>query len=205
MSWARICRLLGLAALAVFLTSAFTPLPNLLSRWLTIPRRLEPAEAIVVLGTRLTADWELSAASLYRTRYGIVLYRRGLAPLLVFTGPARGEGPAEATVRAELARELGIPAEVILTEAGAKTTREEAIRVGALLRPRGIRKILLVTNSLHMARARGLFERGGFEVLAAPTDDVSKASGEPEDRLQLMRQILGELIAQLYYRVAGYL
>jgi len=204
-SLARICRLLGLAALAVFLTSAFTPLPNLLGRWLTIPRRLEPAEAIVVLGTRLTPDWELSGASLRRTRYGIALYRRGLAPLLVFTGPARGEGPAEATVRAELARELGIPAEVILTEPGARTTREEAVRLGARLRPMGVRKILLVTNSLHMARARGLFERDGFEVLAAPADDLSKTSGEPEDRLQLMRQILEELIAQLYYRVAGYL
>jgi uncharacterized SAM-binding protein YcdF (DUF218 family) len=142
---------------------------------------------------------------LYRARYGIALYRRGLAPLLVFTGPARGEGPAEATVRAELARELGIPAEVILTETGAKTTREEAVRVGALLRPRGVRKILLVTNSLHMARARGLFERDGFEVLAAPTDDLSKTLGEPELRIELMRQMLEELIAQLYYRVAGYL
>jgi len=204
-SWARICRLLGLAALAVFLTSAFTPLPNLLSRWLTIPRRLEPAEAIVVLGTRLSPDWELSAASLYRARYGIALYRRGLAPLLVLTGPARGEGPAEATVRAKFARELGIPAEVILTEAGGRTTREEAVRVGALLRPRGVRKILLVTNSLAMARARGVFERASFEVLAAPPDDLSKTSGEPELRLGLMRQILEELIARLYYRVAGYL
>ncbi len=205
MSWARICRLLGLAALAVFLTSAFTPLSNLLSRWLTTPPRLEPAEAIVVLGTRLLPGLELSGSSLLRTRYGIALYRRGLAPLLVFTGPARGEGPAEATVRVELARELGIPAEVILTEAGARTTREEAVRLGARLRPMGVRKILLVTNSLHMARARGLFERAGFEVLAAPPDDLSKTSGEPEDRLQLMRQILEELIAQLYYRVAGYL
>lgn len=199
------CRLLGLAALALFATSTFTPLPNLLSRWLTISPRLEHAEAIVVLGTRLLPDLELSGASLDRTRYGIALYRRGLAPLLVFTGPARGEGPAEATVRAELARELGIPAEVILTETEARTTREEAVRVGALLRPMGVRKILLVTNSLHMARARGPFERAGFEVLAAPPDDLSNTSGGPEDRLQTMRQILEELIAQLYYRVAGYL
>jgi uncharacterized SAM-binding protein YcdF (DUF218 family) len=140
-----------------------------------------------------------------RTRYGIALYRNGLAPLLVFAGPARGESPAEATVRAELARELGIPAEVILTEAEARTTREEAVRLEARLRPMGVRKILLVTNSLHMPRARRLFELAGFEVLAAPSDDLSKTSGEPEDRLQLTRQMLEELIAQLYYRVAGYL
>jgi len=197
--------LLGLAVLAVFLTSAFTPLPNLLSRWLTTPPRLEPGEAIVVLGSSLRPDLELSGASSDRTRHGIALYRRGLAPLLMLTGPPRGGGPAEATVRAKLARELGIPAEVILTEAEARTTQEEAVRVGALLRPRGVRKILLVTNSLHMSRARGPFERAGFEVVAAPSDDLSNTSGAPEVRLQTMRQILEELIARLYYRVAGYL
>lgn len=205
MSWGRICRLLGLAGVALFIASAFTPLPNLLSRWVATPSRLEPAEAIVVLGGGVQPDGVLSNGSLRRALLGIKLHRKGLASFLVFSGPAEDEGSVEAAVRAELARELGILPEVILTETKARTTRQEAVRVGALLRPRGVRRILLVTDSQHMARARGLFEGAGFEVFAAPADDLSDRVYWPEERLRLMRRILQELLAGLYYWMAGYL
>ena len=205
MKWARIFRLLGLSGVILFFTSAFTPLPNFLARWVSTPSRLESAEAIVVLGGGLQPGGVLSNASLRRAIHGIALHRKGLASLLVFSGPARDEAPAEAAVRAELARQLEISPEAILTEAEAWTTREEAVRVGALLRPRGVRRILLVTDSQHMMRARQLFEHAGFEVLAAPADDFSNSVYGPEDRLRLMRRILEELLARLYYQVAGYL
>lgn len=203
--WTRICRLVGFAGVAFFLVSAFTPLPNILSRWLGTLSRLEPAEAIVVLGGGVSSDGKLNNSSMRRTVHGILLYRRGLAPLLVFMGPARDEGPAEAEVRAEIAQELGISPGVIVTEADVQTTREEAVRGGALLRKRGVRKILLVTDTYHMARARALFEQDGFEVLAAPAEGLSSRESSPEERLRLMRRILGELFAWVYYRIAGYL
>ena len=74
-----------------------------------------------------------------------------------------------------------------------------------LLRPRKIQKILLVTDSQHLRRAQQLFERVGFEVLAAPADDLSHATRSSEGRLQLTRRTVGEVIARLYYRLAGYL
>ncbi len=205
MSPVRLFRLLGLAGVGFFLASAFTPLPNLLGRWLVTPPELGPAEAIVVLGSSVWPDGTLSSSSLRRTLHGITLHRRGLAPLLVLVGPAQGEGPVEAERRAELARELGVSPEAILTEARARTTREEAVGVRALLRPRGVSRILLVTDSSHMRRARRLFEHAGFEVRAAPADDWSNDADLPEDRLGLTRRILAELLAQLYYRLAGYL
>jgi len=130
---------------------------------------------------------------------------RDSPPLLLLSGPGRGEGPAEAEVREELARALGISPEVILTESKAQTTQEEAVKSGALLREKGVRRILLVTGSHHMARAQRLFERAGFEVLAAPTDEVSSEASSPEGRLRLMRRTLQELLARFYYRAAGYL
>ena len=205
MDWARISRLLGLAGVALFLTAAFTPLPNILIRWLGTPARLESAEAIVVLGAGVEPDGVLGDTSMRRALDGMVLHRKGLAPLLLLSGPGRGEGPAEAEVREELARALGISPEVILTESKAQTTREEAVNSGALLREKGVRRILLVTGSHHMARAQRLFERAGFEVLAAPTDEVSSEASSPEGRLRLMRQTLQELLARFYYRAAGYL
>ncbi|MFQ5847107.1 MAG: YdcF family protein [Candidatus Methylomirabilales bacterium] len=205
MGWARVCRLLGFVGVAFFFISAFTPVPNLLSRWFRAPSDLGPAEAIVVLGGGVRRDGTLSNSSLRRTLHGIVLHRAGLAPLLVFLGPARDEGQAEAEIRAELARKLGIAPGVILTESSVRTTREEAARTRALLQGRGVRTILLVADAHHMARARSVFERAGFEVRAAPTDELSSRASTPEGRFRLMRGVLEECLAWLYYRIAGYL
>jgi hypothetical protein len=56
-----------------------------------------------------------------------------------------------------------------------------------------------------MARAMVVFERAGFEVVPTPWDDVLDFSAGPEERIELARQVLKELIAHLYYRAAGYL
>lgn len=75
----------------------------------------------------------------------------------------------------------------------------------ALLQARGVRKILLVTHGDHLARARAVFERAGFEILAAPAQKLSSRVSKPAGRLRLMRRIVTELLARLYYRIAGYL
>jgi uncharacterized SAM-binding protein YcdF (DUF218 family) len=125
-----------------------------------------------------------------------------LAPWLVFTGmPARRRAPEEASVRAALARELGMPATVILTLA-TWTTREEGERAWEALAPRGIRRILLVTDSQHLLRAGGVFERAGFDVLPAPADAVPHDS-TPENRLYLARDVAEELVARALYRLSG--
>jgi uncharacterized SAM-binding protein YcdF (DUF218 family) len=140
-----------------------------------------------------------------RAIHGILLLRKGLAPLLVFSGAPGAYGVAEAEARAALARELGVPPEVILIEETAHTTREEASRVGAVLRTRGIRRVLLVADWEGMRRAQGVFERAGLEVFPAPVDDVPGLTDTPEGRLQLLRRVLEELSAAFYYRLVGYL
>ncbi|HSB70897.1 MAG TPA: YdcF family protein [Candidatus Methylomirabilis sp.] len=154
--WERACRILGLIGVVVFLACAYTPLPNLLAHSLAARSRLEPAEAIVVLAASVSEDGALGDVSLRRAIQGIVLQRKGLAPLLVLSGPAPDTGPTEAEVRAALALDLGVPAEAINMESRGRTTREEAIRIGEFLRARQVRRILLVTDSQHMARATPL-------------------------------------------------
>jgi uncharacterized SAM-binding protein YcdF (DUF218 family) len=197
-------RMVGGVGLAVFLLAAYTPLPNLPKRWAEVPARLTPADAIVVLAGSLLDDQVLSESSMRRALHGMVLYRQGLASLLVFSGPPRDNGPAEADVRVELARTLGIPAEALVTETTARTTREEAARMAALLPAKGIKHILLVTSQVHMPRSQRLFEKAGFAVSPAPVEDLPRAD-KPETRLRLLRQILQESLARVYYRVAGYL
>ena len=199
-------RAVGAIVLVGFVIVAYTPLPNVIDRHFRVPPRIEPAAAIVVLGAGgVHGDGTLSDSSLRRTMYGIELYRRSLAPLLAFSGPPTGTGHVEADVRAAFAQEIGVPASAIVTESTARTTREEASRMRALLLPRGIRRILLVVDVQGSYRAARLFERNGFEVLVAPAEDVSSLDASPEGRLDLTRRLAIEMLAVAYYRFAGYI
>jgi uncharacterized SAM-binding protein YcdF (DUF218 family) len=192
-------RILGLAALLVFVVGAFTPVSNWLNAWMAGPARIEPADAIVVLGRGGTdSDGVLTNRSLRRLMHGIELYRKRLSPLLVLTGT--GE---EAGARAVLAEGLGVPAGVIMQVSSVHTTREEAERIRELLLPRGQRRILLVSDPIDMPRTRAVMERVGFTVLPAPT--AATGPSLPEGRLGLLRDIATELGGLAYYRITGQL
>jgi uncharacterized SAM-binding protein YcdF (DUF218 family) len=193
----RVLQLLGMAGVLLFVLCAYTPLPNLLSHRTEIP--VEPAEAIVVLADSVNAYGALSESSLRRTLHGILLYRQGFAPRLVFSGPANQQGIVEAEVRAAMARQLGIAPTAILTEIRGHTTREEAARLASLLQPMGVHTILLVTDPEHLVRAQPLFAHVGFTVHPAPVVEGART------RLQLTREVVQEFLARLYYRLAGYL
>lgn len=193
----------GLALVLLFLAVAFTPLPNLLAGWLMIPSRIEAAGAIVVLGGGIEDSRTLSQVSLRRTIHGIRLYRQGLAPVMIFSGGNAGQEAAEGALMASLAAELGVPSGAIWVEAGSNDTWTEALEVARLVQPRGIRKILLVTDPFHMKRARASFERAGFQVLLASSETAAASIKKPEARLDVMRQVCQEAIARLYYWIRG--
>jgi uncharacterized SAM-binding protein YcdF (DUF218 family) len=190
-------RILGLAALLVFVGAAFTPVSNWLNAWMAGAARIEPADAIVVLGRGgADSDGVLTNRSLRRLMHGIELYRERLAPLLVLSGTGEETG-----ARAVLAEGLGVPATVIMQVSSVHTTREEAERIGELLLPRGRRRILLVGDPIDMPRARAVMERAGFTVLPAPT--AATGPSLPEGRLGLLRDIATELGGLAYYRITG--
>jgi uncharacterized SAM-binding protein YcdF (DUF218 family) len=196
----------GAIGVALLLAIGFTPLPNVVSYWMAPARELAPAGAIVILGRGgVNERGELVEASLLGLMEGIDLYRRGLAPLLVLSGSPFGTRWTEAGRRADVARECGISGQAILTMSSARTTRDEALGAWSLLAPRGIRRIILVTNGQAMGRAMLLFERAGFEVIPSYGAPVLEWGGTPEARLGVMRQVMIETAARLYYRLAGYL
>jgi uncharacterized SAM-binding protein YcdF (DUF218 family) len=199
---ARLLRILGLAGIVAFGLASFTPLPNWVHRRMVDIAEVGPADAIVVLGASVYSDGLLNDASLRRSLGGILHMRRGLAPIIVFLGSPKGKA-VEALARAEMARELGIPTEAILTDSRALTTQQEAKRVTELLRPRGTKKVLLVTGSYHMMRARRVFEKAGYQVIPAPVDEISACVTLPMERLAMTKKQLITLAARAYYRMTG--
>jgi len=205
MSLTRLLRGLGLLVVAGFGLLAFTPLPNRWQAATAVEPRLQPADAVVVLGAGVSQHGVLGQHSQRRAVEGVRLYHLGLAPQILLMGPGHHGGPTEASVRASLAQELGVPERALELEARGTTTRYEAQLAWERLGRQGRRRVLLVTGSFHMPRARALFVRAGFEVLPAPTADIDPDADQPLDRLALARGLIQELLARAYYRTLGYL
>jgi uncharacterized SAM-binding protein YcdF (DUF218 family) len=182
----RIIAASGLAALAVLSTTAgarlfVAPLERLTAP-LQAPERTG-AQAIVVLA----AGWVRHAPeydnldipdyiTLARLRYAAHLQRRTGLPILVSGGngssgvdPApedRGYTKADG-MAAALRADFGVPVKWV--EGRSRDTGENAAFSAALLRADGVKRVLLVTDAMHMPRARTAFERAGLDVVSAPT------------------------------------
>lgn len=120
------------------------------------PPRGEKWDAIVVAGCRVHADGRPSVALARRTRLAVRLWKEGFAPRIVFTGGV-GEGNiSEAAAAAGLARTQGVPAQAIVTEDRSTSTEENARFAKELI---GDARVLVVTDSFHVYRARRVFAR----------------------------------------------
>jgi uncharacterized SAM-binding protein YcdF (DUF218 family) len=130
------------------------------------------AEAIVVLGAGgLMHQDELgqpgvSEIALERCYYATHLQRQTNLPVL-FVG-ARIADFSEVVCMSSASRAMGMPLAAIWTDEGSLNTRQNAQRAQAVLRPKGIKKILLVTHYWHMPRAVLSFTETGLEAVPAP-------------------------------------
>lgn len=193
--WTMLCGLLLLmlhqrkAAIAVF---SFALLWSLLwsvpvaSDWLrgTLERSypvvdeaaLPQADAIVVLGGGRDYAW-LDRAQVHpdqlegsRLAAGARAWLAGRAQRVVLSGGG-GNGHSEARQMAGAIARLGVPASALMLEEHSRDTRDNARNTAALLRRHGMRRVLLVTSSLHMPRASLLFRQAGIEVLPVPVPE----------------------------------
>ena len=116
------------------------------------------ADAVVVLGCR-------GAAGLTRRLdYGLRLFQSGAAPLLLLSGGGAGSVP-EAEIMRRMALARGVPDAELLVEPGSRDTIENARESARLLRPRGGRVVLLVSDRAHLPRAALLFRLAGLRVV----------------------------------------
>ena len=197
-----------MVTVVAFLVITLTPASNAIGRRMAVTSgQLEQADAIVVLGAGVMPTGILTDESMRRFVAGVELYKRGMAPVFVVSGPGRAEAPVptEASLRAKLAETMGIPPAAILLEGAVNSTRDESVRIAQKLRARNATRILLVTESLHMRRAKLVFEREGLRVQPAVSADYPAALMSPSDRLWLTVRIAQEGVGLIYYRLAGFI
>ncbi len=125
-------------------------------------------DALVVLGARIGSKGA-SPALRARVERAVALYGEGLAPRIIFSGGLGEYPPAESTAARAIAEQLGVPLEACVEEPRSRSTAENAREVAALMRRRGWRRALVVSDGFHLLRARQLFRGEGMEVLCAPS------------------------------------
>jgi uncharacterized SAM-binding protein YcdF (DUF218 family) len=104
-----------------------------------------------------------SAGLTRRLDQGIRLFRAGAAPLLLLSGGGTGPVP-EAEIMPRMALARGVPEAALLVEPGSSDTVENARETARLLRPRGARLVLLVSDRVHLPRAALLFRLAGLRI-----------------------------------------
>ncbi len=88
----------------------------------------------------------------WRVEEGVAEYRRGKAPILLFTGGAAANKYVESQTMAQYAESLGVPSAKILTEGRSTTTVENIRNVTPMLEERGWTRAELVSSADHLPR-----------------------------------------------------
>jgi uncharacterized SAM-binding protein YcdF (DUF218 family) len=167
---------LPLAGLTVLSTPAIAHLSLGTLEWCYPPveQRSKNAEAIVVLGggmdppdaTRLHA--EMDENTLFRCLHAAAVYRGGKpCPVVVCGGAIYGgkTTPPLAHLMRDFLRDQGVQDDDIIVEARSRTTHENAVECSKLLDQRRIRKVILVTDAVHMFRALRSFRNQGIQAV----------------------------------------
>ncbi len=128
-------------------------------------QNLQKADAIVVVSGGQTTT---------RAEKGIELYKKGYAPMIIFSGAALDDGPSNAYQMQSQALVAGLPAQAILTDTDSQNTFQNATNTKRLLEDIGAKNIILVTSPYHQRRVHDTFSYvlgKGYEVQNASSVD----------------------------------
>ena len=153
------------------------------------------ADAAIVLGA---AVWSSGVSPVFRERinHGIDLYRTGKVRKLIFTGGQGNPGePTESAAARDYALQSGVPAQDILIEEKSHTTYENIQYAKQVADTHNIKRVLIVSDPLHMKRAVLMAQDVGLKADPSPT---------PSTRYQSLKSQLGLLVHETYYYI-GYL
>ena len=149
-----------------------------------------PADAAIVLGA---AAWGDKPSPVFRERinHGINLYKSNHIQRLIFTG---GQGdssePAEAIVAKRYAIAQGVDATDILTETNSRTTRQNLYYASQVADTHQLRRILIISDPLHMKRSVLMARDLGMDAYPSPT---------PTTRYRSLKSQMSFLARETYF------
>ncbi len=218
-----IFRAVSMVFTAAFLVIMFTPLSNYMAKPLTMGPELKKADLIAVLGGGAFPNGVLGGASNERLIHGMLLYREGYAPEIIFSGGTirktskkvlhtilksedAGEMDViEAGIMREVSTKLGIPEEDTSADPSSTNTHGNLERISEYMEARGLETCLIVTSPTHMYRSFMVSEKLGMDCYPAPVSDYTEFIDSALGRLVLFRAVMWEYAGLLLYKLYGYI
>lgn len=176
-----------------------TPVTRWFAAALAVPWQQPDGDVLIVLGADGASYGFLGLDSYWRAVYAVRAWRQGHFRTVVITG---GNGAAEA-MKEFLAFE-GVPAQDIVVEPRALSTRENALLTAPILKTMSGRKVLL-TSDFHLYRSIRVFRKAGIAVLPEPSPFAAKLYTTWSDRWPLFLDLSRESMKIVWYRIRGWI
>lgn len=193
----------GCLSALLFLLVTFTPLVPWWAHQLSGRMDNQRGDILIVLAAADSTDEFLSYSSYLRSKYAVRAWQEGWVKTIVISGGANHTVPV-AQMMAEFMRAEGIPPQVIRTETGSRSTRENALFTASMVQAMPGTKVLL-TSDYHMYRAKLAFEKAGLRVTPRPFPDIFKRSTSRLQRWPGFLELCEESVKIAYYRLRGWI
>ena len=127
------------------------------------------SDAAIILGAAVIND-QPSPVFKERINHGITLYKSGVVKQLIFTGGVgKGQSFSESEVARTYAIRNGVQASDILIEQQSTITYENFLEAKKIIKQTSIKRILVVSDPLHMKRAMSMAHQFELNAQPAPT------------------------------------
>jgi uncharacterized SAM-binding protein YcdF (DUF218 family) len=157
------------------------------------------ADCIVVFGA---AEYSGHPSPVLRSRldHAYILFRRGLAPLVIITGGYGGDPRfSEGGVGRAYLMARGIPENNLIAETQADNTDESVDRVAAIMKANGMRTCIAVSDGYHIFRIKKMLERQGFQAYGSP-----RPQAHPPSRWHEFVLIVREVVSYGVWRIESF-
>jgi uncharacterized SAM-binding protein YcdF (DUF218 family) len=150
----------------------------------------QPADAIVVLGA---AQYNGRPSPVLKARldHALVLYNNRLASAIITTG-SYGADPnfSEAEVGRKYLVQHGAQVMDIVTEQGSGTTYDSIQAVANLMKAKGWKTTLVVSDGFHLYRAKRMFADNGIMAFTSPAPDSPIEVADSERFWHSVREVI---------------
>ena len=194
----------GLALLWISVT--YGPVSRLLVSGLVRSDALRPADAVLVLSSRMQTDGDPSSVQLSRLYRGLELVKDGHAPRLMIS-----ELPPPYAQQAPFARAMltrFAPGIELVVLDPVRNTHDEAVMAADFLKARSLKTIIVTSSPTHTFRAAAVLEALDLDVMASPARETRfdlETLDQPEDRLASFGSIIHERLGIVVYRRRGWI